>query len=215
VSDLRTSAEGAQPHGIVGIVDFYAVTPEGTTPEMMFHLASLYQLASIILYNFGGHSVPTAPLIGVKSIAPGTGGKLLSVYAVNSAFALELYLKCLLVIAKKPVPRDHRLTQLFADLDDATKAEIRAGYESLRAVPLTELCVMGAHHGADGRMIEFDSCLDESSRAFMQWRYLFENPTSGQHVTKTYSASPVSKVVRELLIGRNPSWERHLVHFDR
>lgn len=71
---------------------------------------------------------------------------------VCQAFAVELYLKAILVLEEKE-SRGHDLTQLFSILSEHSQREIR------RLV-------------ADAA---FDRNLVEASNAFTEWRYIFES----------------------------------------
>ncbi|MNU41484.1 hypothetical protein D3C71_302190 [compost metagenome] len=77
---------------------------------------------------------------------------------VGLAFAAELYLKTLLVIAHGKAPAVHRLNVLFAKLPESVRALVKARYEQRRK-------------GA-GSVLEYD--LVAYSNAFVEFRYVYE-----------------------------------------
>lgn len=77
---------------------------------------------------------------------------------VGLAFAAELYLKTLLVIAHGKAPTGHRLDVLFAKLPEPVKCLIKTRYEQRR--------------NGTGAVLEQD--LLAHSNAFVEFRYVYE-----------------------------------------
>ena len=82
-------------------------------------------------------------------------------FVVNVSFSCELFIKAIM-IKQSPTQefsQGHDLGQLFNTLDDKDKAAIRSAYKEKCSKPLDEL-------------------LDESSKAFKDWRYALEKGAS-------------------------------------
>jgi hypothetical protein len=121
---------------------------------------------------------------------------------VLSAFASELYLKCLLCIETDKVPEDHNLLRLFEglkvstrhELDDLWDTDIRrpekqAAIEKLRALP-------------DGDDIRLDLryALERGADGFIELRYFYE--TEQVH----FLLSDFPFCLRMLILRRCPYW---------
>ena len=99
---------------------------------------------------------------------------------VGLAFASELYLKTLLVIAHGKAPQGHRLNVLFAKLPEPVRALVKARYEQRR--------------DGTGSILEQD--LVAYSNAFVEFRYVYEGASKpmdvvglGQVAASLYEAS--------------------------
>ena len=110
--------------------------------------------------------------------------KFVSAIAVNSAFSLELYLKCLLHIDRRKMYSIHQLVCLFKQLSPKRKDQIEKLY--------------AAEHSTGESLTKI---LEESDTAFEDWRYKFEGIKSkigtGRYAENmTYSASVLIKYVK-------------------
>ena len=96
----------------------------------------------------------------VRSIEDFLGGKMYP-FAVNISFACELYLKAVMIRRStgSEYVRGHDLKQLFESLETGDRDEIRQMYEKKCPVPLDQL-------------------LEESGKAFEEWRYALEKAAS-------------------------------------
>jgi hypothetical protein len=99
---------------------------------------------------------------------------------VGLAFASELYLKTLLLVAHGKAPQGHRLNVLFAKLPGPTQALVKARYEQRRK--------------GTGAILEND--LVTYSNAFVEFRYVYEGGNKamdevglGQVAASLYEAS--------------------------
>ena len=86
-------------------------------------------------------------VLNIKKIK---GRKCLIPYIVNSSFALELYLKSILMANKIHCENNHHLTELFELLPDNIKEEFSRSYNNL------------------------DELLSKYDNAFMKFRYHYE-----------------------------------------
>lgn len=85
---------------------------------------------------------------------------------VGLAFASELYLKTLLLIAYGKAPQGHRLNVLFAKLPDAVRALVKMRYEQRRK--------------GTGSILERD--LVAYANAFVEFRYVYEGGAKAMDV---------------------------------
>jgi hypothetical protein len=121
-------------------------------------------------------------------------GRLIFPLSVCSAFALELYLKCLIVIEGQAAPRTHDLAALFAQLSADAQADIKRRYNEYRAgLP-------------DGFPINHDieDALKKSARAFEKLRYVYEgrlNEGDG------WACHQVMVAVRDRIDSLHPGWK--------
>lgn len=75
---------------------------------------------------------------------------------VNAAFSCELYFKSML-----ENPRGHKLKELFEQLDRETKLQLRNEFNA---------------NFTKHPVYNFDIFLNDISNAFVEWRYVFEEP---------------------------------------
>jgi hypothetical protein len=119
---------------------------------------------------------------------------------VNAAFASELYLKCIIGLEGKRVPTSHDLGALYAMISGPAQRKMELLWDELyaRAPP-------GNLDAADrmiGRKLPRDlpTVLAEGSRAFEQFRYLYEG---GGESSVTFLFPDVAK---RYIVELNPDW---------
>ena len=99
-----------------------------------------------------------------------------------SAFALELYLKCLIRIGRKSFGNAHDLQVLFALISPRQQSRIRKFWKEtfLEEVRQDLTCAYAAQ-GKSGLVVDFDSVLAMSKDAFTLMRYAYEGmpPNTG------------------------------------
>jgi hypothetical protein len=122
-----------------------------------------------------------------------------------SAFALELYLKCLIAMetAEKP-PEIHELDKLFKRLDQSTQAEIRRHFDATGASTTAFIKEAFEQHGMAAPAIDFDYVLQASRRAFPLARYIYE----GMPGEQGWVAEMILEGARAAILERFPRWER-------
>ena len=125
-----------------------------TLEQAMFRQAVSFATTASYLYT---RDLTTVPRNGL-SVAP---------FVVNSAFALELYLKTLGQLYNKQM-RGHDLLDLFDALPlEAHQALQRNFVKSTWQCGITELA-------------DFRKTLEDMRRAFVEWRYLHETGRAGE-----------------------------------
>jgi HEPN domain-containing protein len=123
---------------------------------------------------------------------------------VTSAFALELYLKCLLTIEGAKFGNIHDLWDLFGKLSQARKRKIRA-YFAKNSTNLKKY-VVGTYKqaGMKAPIITFAFALKASRKAFPNMRYVFE---SGLRTGTGWLADAILEGTRRTILDINPHWE--------
>jgi hypothetical protein len=134
-----------------------------------FHEAAL-RCAEPVANEEGGTTAPTSPMIACY------------------AFAAELYLKSLMVLATGGVMTGHRLNVLFNRLPTETQASVAERFRSL--INATE---------ADLR-----EALSDLGAAFVDWRYIYESDP-GRHIDVRALVHFVQSLFAEIR-DRKPDW---------
>lgn len=78
---------------------------------------------------------------------------------VNASFSCELYIKIILKILNTSFNRNHKLKDLFELLPIDLQDDVRKKYNSI-----------------PNRNLNFDEELSRSTEAFVNWRYIYEQP---------------------------------------
>ncbi|WFT91411.1 hypothetical protein QA633_23905 [Bradyrhizobium barranii] len=132
-----------------------------TLERSMFNQANSFASASADIFE--KHLLKTPP-----------NGAAMSPFVVNIAFSIELFIKTLSVQHGKTL-HGHEIKKLFKKLPGAAKDEI--GHH------LGRLCTTSQWADEIKTMDELRNVLDEINTAFIDWRYLHENPTKRLKIT--------------------------------
>jgi len=92
------------------------------------------------------------------------------VYGVNCAFAVELYLKCLLAVEDSQIPDTHNLKTLFNQLSRESRGKIRKRHDGLAK----DHPVLSGFRQSLGIKTDLNSLLEHGQDVFIQFRYMFE-----------------------------------------
>jgi hypothetical protein len=124
---------------------------------------------------------------------------------VCSAFALELYLKCLLAIDGNPIPPEHDLENLFNKLSHDHKERIKQLSEPL--MDDVKLWLKEGFQKANkpAPIVDFNFVLRASKNAFEATRYLYE---TGIREGTGWIADPIADGARERILELHPDWVR-------
>ena len=105
---------------------------------------------------------------------------LLVAQVVNSSFASELYLKCIILIETGKVPRGHHLRKLFHRLKDESKQVIENEWNAEHAKKSAALDEIDRRSGSPVTPRNLKVALAGEGNAFEKWRYAHEpGPLSG------------------------------------
>jgi hypothetical protein len=120
---------------------------------------------------------------------------------VLSAFAIELYFKCLIVLDSGNEPRrEHALTELFVDLASDRQTSIRKWFYFTHN-SVKELIDLARVYGSS----DFESSLALASRIFDRWRYCYELPED----TPMALTEPILRAACETILEARPDWRPH------
>jgi len=124
---------------------------------------------------------------------------------VCSAFALELYFKCLLVISGSLIPPEHDLKKLFNKLIPDQKTRIRQLSETYMGDLKLWLTEEHQKIGKPIPTIDFNFILRASKNAFEMTRYLYE---TGLPQGRGWIADPIMEGARDTILELHPEWAR-------
>jgi len=119
-----------------------------------------------------------------------------------SAFASELYLKCLICAETGKAPRGHYLKELYDLLSPATRKRICAIWDS-EVVPMrTPMWVRMEAVSGSKVPRDLPTNLAESNKAFEKLRYAYE----GGLDSVRYNLSDLPTLLRRVILESHPSW---------
>lgn len=144
---------------------------------------------------------------------PGAPMEQLAPYIANSVFALELYLKCLLMCVKGKYPQVHSVQALFFDLPTAEIDRLRKLHRQLYRAhfPAEPSATRASRRGPD-RTADFgvaaddrlDQILAGAKDAFYTARYVYErNGLEGEGIP---DVTVVTTIVRGRIAELEPAW---------
>jgi hypothetical protein len=192
-------------------------------PETMFIQALGFQYSGRLLnaaHEAHRQLAPPAEMTVEQIQHPGMT-RALNLYIVNSAivsglpcmvpttvliaFAAELYLKCLLVINGATNLRDHDLLNLYDRLLPAQKQRLEELFQASfadNAFLIAHQAEMQATH--PGIVLNMRECVAGTRRAFVEFRYVYENGTEGS------LSSFIGAPLRKYIIEDKPEWQKHV-----
>jgi len=118
---------------------------------------------------------------------------------VLSAFAIELYLKCLRRLEGNSVPQTHNLKALFRDLSPHTKGRVQQLWS---AYAPSQEPMWQAIEKETGNKIprDFIDLLAISSKAFIELRYLHEDDSG------SFFVGDLPPMLKQVILERVPIW---------
>ena len=118
--------------------------------------------------------------------------------AVNSALALELYLKCLCTIESGFFFKGHEFDEQYLDLSQSIKDELRRRHDK------AETNEFFAKMRADGYKTDLDSLLSIGRNTFIHFRYAFEKDVATKGTA--WALDSFMFDIREIILDRHPEW---------
>ena len=109
---------------------------------------------------------------------------------VSSAFSVELYLKCLLLLTIGTVPKSHKLLDLYDALPTDTKDVAQAKYYAVAP-----------------RSSQLRDVLAEHNGTFVEWRYLFEKQDKPFSLD-WLSLRDAATALHEATLSLQPDWRQ-------
>ena len=163
-----------------------------TNPFRVFRQAEIFLAASDLLSNF----------ILPPGIVPGASdARMVIPRMMNRAFALELYLKCLILLDGGTIPMSHEYDVLFNRLSDLTKADLERRYEE--SIQSNSVALAIKSHFASAEF-GLPQVLAAEARAFVRWRYVFEG------VPPSFLSEWLLQAARERALDCNPDWQARM-----
>lgn len=113
--------------------------------------------------------------------------------ATNAAFALEMYLKCLLLLEQGQAPRGrdgHDLHKLFHALNPTVQSQLTKDHEGFfksKGLPVDDL----------------EELLKRGRNAFVEFRYAHEQVPTGTY----FALNGLTYCVRERILKAQPGWK--------
>jgi hypothetical protein len=119
--------------------------------------------------------------------------------AVNSALALELFLKCLRTIESGGFSKGHEFDQQYYDLQKSTRDEIRQRHDKIEAS-----APFFATLRKRGFKTDLDSLLEMGRKTFVNFRYAFEPAAVAQKTT--WALDDFMFIVRDIILEKHHEW---------
>jgi len=121
---------------------------------------------------------------------------------VLSAFAIELYLKCLLCLETARLHRGHNLKNLFDSLQPKTRARLTELWDADIMKPERQRVLAFIRSRPDGDKLRLDlpSVLVLGANAFEELRYFYEGERS------YFLLSDFPNALRAVILERVPGW---------
>lgn len=107
--------------------------------------------------------------------------------AANTAFSVELYLKALLLINGKEIPKKHDLDVLYDRLNPDTQTRLQARFNALQL--------------RSGSLRDY---LGRCSKAFDHWRYMHEWFGSDEDARSSPPSRQLPSIFREVVLELRP-----------
>jgi HEPN domain-containing protein len=123
-----------------------------------------------------------------------------------AAFAMELFLKCLLAMETEKSHETHDLKHLFNRLSKSSQAKIRVYYGPYLpdVKEHVERQYLLAGQPQPPPLVDFDFVLDASRRAFPLARYIYERGLPGG---QGWIADGIMEAVRKTVLEAHPDWK--------
>jgi hypothetical protein len=121
---------------------------------------------------------------------------------VLSAFASELYLKCLLCAEKNAVPDGHNLKLLFEELEPTTQKALEELWNADAQQPHRQLTFNAIRSRPDGKNFREDLqyALDVGADSFIELRYFYEKGVA------YFVLGEFPNMLRKVILDRFPAW---------
>jgi hypothetical protein len=160
------------------------VSKKPITPQSIFQHAETFMASLDHMHNAGPDRVTSfaAPLL------------------VITAFAAELYFKCLLCHATGNIPRGHYLHHLYSKLPNNYQTTLNK-YWSLIVKDREEMLRNLEDQGESTLPRDLNGALVEGNKAFEQLRYIYEGPEAFR-----FNLSELPIALRRTILEIEPTW---------
>jgi hypothetical protein len=124
---------------------------------------------------------------------------------VLSAFASELFLKCLLLIEGRGTSNSHDLHALYRKLSQKAQALIASKWD-FPAKHAAQIALMEMHSGQK-MPTDLDSALARGKNAFIKMRYIYEDPLGAD-----FFLADLPRILHAVILELKPEWKNRVVH---
>lgn len=149
-------------------------------------------------FHYGYHVLlqPTNERLAPALMAPAV---------VVAAFAVELYLKCLVCMEGKRVPRHHVLKDIFRELAPETQTAFRDAWDAHVAADANFQILMSHVQKLSERFVglDWDWHIDAASEVFARVRYIYEGRTQN-----AFFLGDFLPWMRNFILSKEPTWDR-------
>jgi hypothetical protein len=150
------------------------------------------------IYNSANNFLAAANVLNEKLSETNDIGTYIAPIITNTAFTIELYLKCIYMIEKGRPTQGHYLDKLYGQLSKESRDMIEAIYDMLVSQSPT---VMILKQKVPDMRTDLNSVLKEMSRAFIKWRYSYEG-----NITGFPASGPIIDALRTRIKMLKPEW---------
>jgi hypothetical protein len=170
------------------------IRDEPNQPINIFIIAEQFRCASKCITIVPAMDIPVVRLFP----------KMPTVAMVCSAFALELYFKCLIRLGRKSYGSTHDLEELFELISQTNQAKIRRLWRANSATVRAHVESFHKEAEEPAPRVDFKYVLSASKMAFVQIRYIFEK---GIEPDKGWLGDTIIEAARQVILNKHPTWE--------
>jgi hypothetical protein len=165
-------------------------------PKDIFNSADNFDLAAKVLESYNKNLFNSAS-VGEEIRIPFIPGVVLS------AFALELYLKCILAIEGNE-EKGHNHSKLFSQISQKAQDDIKSAYKIQRQSQNAINDEQDLREYIPEQEFDFDSVLRDCGDAFTSFRYVYESFGNDERLKKLkWLSDRIITVVRQYLIDKH------------
>jgi len=152
------------------------------------------------IYNTANSFLAASNALNQKLSETNDVGTYIAPIITNTAFSIELYLKCIYMIEhKKPAPNIHQLDKLYQKLSEENRIVIKMIFDMLVPQSKTDMTLKEKIPGTE---LNLDSVLKDMSSAFINWRYSFE-----KRLTSFAASGPLIDALKGRIKILEPKWK--------
>lgn len=133
--------------------------------------------------------------------SPGEKFHLGIAFGVNGAFAVELYLKCLLQIECGQIPETHNLKELYYQLSRESRAKLKRSHDK----DMQDNPMLAGFRQSLRIRTDLHSLLEDGQDIFIQFRYLFDGVPDRTNPLG-FALEPFGQLVRNRILDLRRKW---------
>ena len=174
------------------------------TPGHIFKAAANFEFAANLLNaDFGRRFAAITKQLQEGYQATADNLPTMEPHLVNSAFALELYFKSLIMLETGVAQKGHELLKLCQAISNAKRIRIKELFDEI-VTSSPHWVDMKSRFPSDQNSFEFPGVLITANNAFAEWRYAFEGIKTANQLLLFRPALPAT---RKAILEMKPEWE--------